>query len=155
MQILDDDDPGAVRTQDLHEIAELPQHALSRGAENLIAEDDAIVVVEESRHLRQPGWSMGPQRREERRPIFAAAAFFQRLDQRQEGFIGPKQLGAAAPQYAGAATRQSLQRHFDQRRLADPGLAGDEHYLPISGKSLLNQAFERFKRGFPTDPPAL
>src|SRR5258708_3171337 len=58
MQILDDYDPGAVRTQDFNEIAELPQHALSRGAENLIAEDDAIVVVEERRHLREPGWSM-------------------------------------------------------------------------------------------------
>lgn len=153
MQILDDDDPGAVRTQDFHEIAELPQHPLPRGAENLVAENDAIVVIEKGRHLRQPGRGMGAQRLEDKRPIFAAAAFLQRLDERQEGLIPAEKLGAAPPQHAGAKARQAFLRHFDQRRLADSGLSGDENHLPIAAQNPLHQKVQRLERSFAADPP--
>ena len=96
---------------------------------------------------------MGAQRLEHKRPIFAAAAFLQRLDERQEGFIGAEKLGAATPQHAGAAARQAFLRHFDQRRLADSGLAGDENYLPIAAQNPLHQKVQHLERGYAADPP--
>lgn len=81
-----------------------------------------------------------------------AAALLQRLDQRQEGFAGAEQLAAFAPQDLGPVRGGSLDRHLDQRRLADPGLAGDERDLAPSGHGLTDQAIECFQLRVASDP---
>jgi hypothetical protein len=98
--------------------------------------------AKKSRHLRQPRRRLVAKRLEQFGTIGAAAKLLQTLDQRHEGFVGSKQFVAATAQHPKAKPSEPLHRHVDQRRLADPRLAGDEDDLPVARQGLLHQALE-------------
>ena len=104
-------------------------------------------------HLRQPCRRVFAKRLKQGRSIGSAAQFVQSLDQRQEGLVGSEKFAATTVQRAHAPLLHPLHRHLDERRLAYPGLAGDENNLTAPRLDLLQHAFQDLQRNGPPDPP--
>jgi hypothetical protein len=136
-----------------NDLAKFAQHALPRGAGDLVLQRRGILGVEQLRHLGEPGGGTITEGSDQPISIGACATVFQRFDQRKKGFVRSEILDAMAEEDVDAAFDQSLHDHFDECRLPDPGLAGDENDLPITEHRDVEQIVHRFDHRVPTDPP--
>ena len=67
--------------------------------------------------------------------------------------MGSEQFVATTTQHPYALLFQPFHRHLDERRLAYPGLAGNENDLTVSGQDALQNAIQDFERSGPSNPP--
>ena len=89
--------------------------------------------LHERRHLQQPRRRVAAHQRDERRVSRLAQEPAERVEERQIRFRGPessRHWPRATVSGRGAARRG---KRVDDRRLADAGLAGHEHGLPVAG----------------------
>ena len=96
MQILQDENPRPDGAQRFQKIAKLAQHALAGCAEHVLLERGAVRFIDETGYVQQPGWCMGTNCHQQFCGVRGPTAACQRVNQRQEGFIGTEPLGAAS-----------------------------------------------------------
>ena len=73
-------------------------------------------------------------------PLGRDSATRQSVDQRQEDFVGSEPFGTATVQEIDPLLRQPVHGRFDECRLADSGLTGDEGDLSLSGQHPLRDS---------------
>jgi len=130
VQILEDQDQrrvGGERTQGFDHLA---QHAPRRGTEALGEQPGALGLLDQGRHLQQPGRRAARELGDPALATGAPAETVDRLEQRQIGLARAVlrwALTARDPHLARGA--DLAQEDVDQRGLADARLAGDEEHL--------------------------
>jgi hypothetical protein len=87
----------------------------------------------------EPASQVGERRRAAQRP--------QRLHQRQVGQAGADQVDAAPAQHGRAGAPRPLGQLAGQPRLADPGLAGDQHGTATAGDRLGERGLQQRQLG--------
>ena len=135
MEVLEDQQQRDGRGDRLERLADLAQHALSRGAEDLLFQGLAMLARQQRGELHQPRRRVRGERIDDRGADGATTELTDRLEHRIERLLGPKSLDALPVRDAHRWTRGvdlSLEL-FRQRRLADAGLTRDEDDLRLPG----------------------
>src|SRR6185295_5433556 len=142
MEILENDGHRPIHARHYEKVAEFAQHALPRSPEDLVLESGPIRLLTEGGHLQQPGRGAGPNCFQHGRATRSPAARLQGIDQRVEGFISAKTLGAVSIQRLRAESGQPLDRHLDEGGLADTRLARDEDQLSFAREHALRHGVQ-------------
>ncbi len=149
VQVLQDQHQRPVGGDRLQHRRRLPQPPLGRPAQGPALQLGAVGLLDQGRQLGQPG--RGQTGQQDQGLAVVPAEPLQRVEDRQVG-LGPAPLleALAAGHQPGPAPLDLAGERLDQRRLADPGLAGHEHEL---APPLLGQAVELAQPGQLGLPP--
>ncbi|MGY3651335.1 hypothetical protein ACVWW2_006626 [Bradyrhizobium sp. LM4.3] len=129
------------------------QHALPGCAKDFMLECGPVCFAEESGHLREPGRRVLAYGSQQRCSIGSTAALVQRSDQRKKGLMSAEQLVAATVQHAQSLLVHPVERHLQEGGFSDPGFAGDEDDLTLSGTSELQRLVQRLECASAAHPP--
>jgi hypothetical protein len=113
------------------EVGHLAQHAVAARIREAALQVVQRGPTHQRRHLRKPARGDARHHVDDRLRARLAAQSGQRVQDREIGLAGAVELDALAARDAFAVPPGDGEERLDERRLADPGLPGDEHHSPL------------------------
>ena len=152
MQVLERDQQGLLACQALDRIAPLAQHALARDAGGARQQQRLFGRLDGRRQLRQPAWRRPPEKRQHLGAPHAVGEPAGGLQQGHVRLAGAVLFDALPARDRDVAPRRDTgEEGAEQRRLADAGLADDEHHLALARQHAQQRRVERGELAFAPD----